>query len=144
MTKAEAAAQGKEIDEDDNKSLQLAIEETYEESGRRWRPWACNGETILIADSDNVVAEDCLRDAAREFAECLEVGIIQHESDVMQVADHYFENGIAHFTRRINKCISLCCANGEVTPFVGHNAFLPWFTLQDAIFIDSDDGVKKI
>ena len=28
-------------------------------------------------------------------------------ADVMQVAHHYFENGIAYFTRRINKCISL-------------------------------------
>lgn len=27
-------------------------------------------------------------------------------ADVMQVAHHYFENGIAYFTRRINKCIS--------------------------------------
>ncbi|KAI0683648.1 hypothetical protein BC835DRAFT_1295490, partial [Cytidiella melzeri] len=45
-------------------------------------------------------------------------------SDVMQVANHYFENGIAHFTRRINKSISLGCSNGEVAPFVGHNAFL--------------------
>lgn len=59
--------------------------------------------------------------------------------DVMQVAHHWFENGIAHFTRRINKCITmgmsmlpslhhltvpppLACANGEVAPFVGHNA----------------------
>jgi hypothetical protein len=29
-----------------------------------------------------------------------------HE-DVLQVAHHYFENGIAYFTRRINKAISL-------------------------------------
>lgn len=28
-------------------------------------------------------------------------------ADVMQVAHHYFENGIAYFTRRINRCISL-------------------------------------
>ena len=27
--------------------------------------------------------------------------------DVMQVAHHYFENGIAYFTRRINRCISM-------------------------------------
>ena len=58
----------------------------------------------------------------------------------MQVAHHYFENAIAYFTRRINRCISigeahlrpprarllnpliLACANGEVAPFVGHNA----------------------
>jgi hypothetical protein len=29
-----------------------------------------------------------------------------HE-DVLQVAHHYFENGIAYFTRRVNKTISL-------------------------------------
>jgi len=62
----------------------------------------------------------------------------------MQVAHHYFENGIAHFTRRINKSISIGCANGEVAPFVGHNAFLRWSALQDAAFIDPADGKKKI
>jgi hypothetical protein len=62
----------------------------------------------------------------------------------MQVANHYFENGIAHFTRRINKCISLGCANGEIAPFVGHNAFLRWSALQDAAFVDPADGKTKI
>ena len=150
---AEATARGEELDEDDDveeRALQLAIEETFEESGRRWRPWANNarslriGEIILIVDSDTIVPEDCLRDAARELAECPEVAIIQHESDVMQVAHHYFENGIAHFTRRINRCISLGCSNGEIAPFVGHNAFLRWSALQDAAFVDPADGVKKI
>lgn len=65
-------------------------------------------------------------------------------TDVMQVAHHYFENGITHFTRRINKSISFGCSNGEVAPFVGHNAFLRWEALQDAAFIDSADGKKKI
>ncbi|GJE95303.1 glycosyl transferase family group 2-domain-containing protein [Phanerochaete sordida] len=150
---AEAAARGEAIDEDDDveeRALQLAVEETFEETGRRWRPWAHNarslriGELILIVDSDTIVPEDCLRDAARELAECPEVAIIQHESDVMQVAHHYFENGIAHFTRRINRCISLGCSNGEVAPFVGHNAFLRWSALQDAAFVDPADGVTKI
>ncbi|KAJ3529181.1 hypothetical protein NM688_g7887 [Phlebia brevispora] len=77
------------------------------------------------------------------MAECPTVAIIQHESDVMQVAHHYFENGIAYFTRRINKCISFTCANGEVAPFVGHNAFLRWRALQDAAFMDTD-GEEKI
>jgi len=63
--------------------------------------------------------------------------------DVMQVAHHYFENGIAHFTRRINKCISMACANGEVAPFVGHNAFLRWSALQDAAFNDPGDNNRK-
>ncbi|KAH9850478.1 glycosyl transferase family group 2-domain-containing protein [Lenzites betulinus] len=134
----------------EDRALRMAVEETYKDSGERWRPWAANGkslrvgEVILIVDSDTIVPEDCLRDAARELAESPEVAIIQHESDVMQVAHHYFENGIAHFTRRINKCISMGCANGEVAPFVGHNAFLRWSALQDAAFIDEADGVKKI
>jgi hypothetical protein len=64
--------------------------------------------------------------------------------DVMQVAHHYFENGIAHFTRRINKCISMGTANGEVAPFVGHNAFLRWSAIQDAAFIDPADGIQKM
>jgi hypothetical protein len=40
----------------------------------------------------------------------------------MQVVGHYFENGITSFTTRINSAISFCAANGEVAPFVGHNA----------------------
>ncbi|KAF5347443.1 hypothetical protein D9756_011118 [Leucocoprinus leucothites] len=133
----------------EEKALDMALEEVYEQTGRRWRPWASNarslrvGDIILLVDSDTVVPEDCLRDAAREMAECPDVAIIQHESDVMQVAFHYFESGIAHFTRRINKCISLGCANGEVAPFVGHNAFLRWSALQEAAFVDVD-GVSKV
>ena len=41
----------------------------------------------------------------------------------------------------------MCCANGEVAPFVGHDAFLRWSALQDAAFIDEADeadGKKKI
>ncbi|KAJ7244336.1 glycosyl transferase family group 2-domain-containing protein [Mycena rebaudengoi] len=134
----------------EDRALELAVEQVYEETGRRWKPWARNGRScrlgdiILIVDSDTIVPEDCFRDAARELVECPEVAIIQHESDVMQVAHHYFENGIAHFTRRINKCISMGCANGEVAPFVGHNAFLRWSAIQDAAFVDPDDGVTKI
>jgi GT2 family glycosyltransferase len=134
----------------EDKALQLAIEETYAESGNRYRPWAANaralrmGEVILIVDSDTIVPEDCLRDAVREMAECPEVAIIQHESDVLQVAHHYFENGIAYFTRRVNRAISFACANGEVAAFVGHNAFLRWSAVQEAAFIDSADGIKKI
>ncbi|KAM6494911.1 Glycosyl transferase family group 2 domain containing protein [Amanita muscaria] len=138
-------------DEDlEEKALGIAIEEMWEETGKRWRPWAANGkatrigEIILIVDSDTIVPEDCLRDAAREMYECPEVAVIQHESDVMQIAHHYFENGLAYFTRRINKCISMTCANGEVAPFVGHNAFLRWKALQDAAFVDPADGKEKI
>lgn len=70
----------------EEKALALAIEETWEESGKKWRPWAANGratrigEIVLLVDSDTVVPEDCLRDAAREMAACPTVAIIQHES----------------------------------------------------------------
>ncbi|GLB41071.1 putative glycosyltransferase family 2 protein [Lyophyllum shimeji] len=134
----------------EDQALALAVEEAWWESGRRHRPWAANGratrmgEIVLLVDSDTVVPEDCLRDAAREMRECPSVAIIQHESDVMQVAHHYFENGIAYFTRRINRCISMACANGEVAPFVGHNAFLRWSALQDVAFFDPRDGKEKI
>ena len=36
------------------------------------------------------------------------------------------------------------CANGEVAPFVGHNAFLRWKAIQDAAFIDPVDKQEKI
>ncbi|KAJ7850350.1 glycosyl transferase family group 2-domain-containing protein [Mycena leptocephala] len=149
-----AALEAAGVTEDDgecleDKAMHLAVEEVYEESGKKHRPWACNGkslrvgEIILIIDSDTIVPEDCFRDAAREMYESPDLAIIQHESDVMQVAHHYFENGITHFTRRINRCISYGCANGEVAPFVGHNAFLRWSAVQDAAFDDPDDGKRK-
>lgn len=136
-----------QIEDLEERALQQAMEEVYQESGCLHRPWAANargtrlGALILLVDSDTAVPEDCLRDAAREFAEpeSQELAVLQHESDVMQVAHHYFENGVAYFTRRINKCISMTCANGEVAPFVGHNAFMRWSALQDAAFNDPSD-----
>jgi len=47
----------------EEKALQMAIEEVWEESGRRHRPWAANGratrmgEVVLLVDSDTVVPE---------------------------------------------------------------------------------------
>ncbi|KAF6763688.1 glycosyl transferase family group 2-domain-containing protein [Ephemerocybe angulata] len=149
---AKLEADGAEDDPEEcleDRAMKMAQEEMFEETGRRWKPWCANGksmrigEIILIIDADTIIPEDCFRDAAREMAESADVAIIQHESDVMQVANHYFENGITHFTRRINKCISLGCANGEVAPFVGHNAFLRWSAVQDASFIDADGKRKQ-
>jgi hypothetical protein len=156
LEEEEIAAENRDRDEQrrfEERALAMAIEETVAETGGGrcgCKPWASNaksirmGEIVLIVDSDTVVPEDCLRDAARELEECPEVAIIQHESDVMQVAHNYFENGIAHFSRRVNRCVSMACANGEVAPFVGHNAFLRWSAIQDAAFIDPADGKKKI
>ena len=64
-------------DEDlEGKALSLAIQEMREESGQKWSPWAVNGcatrigKIVLIVDSNMVVPEECLRDAAREMREC--------------------------------------------------------------------------
>lgn len=54
-----------EVGEEDieEQALRMAIDEIYEESGRRFRPWAHNakalrmGEVILIVDSDTIVPE---------------------------------------------------------------------------------------
>ncbi|KAL0059149.1 hypothetical protein AAF712_014121 [Marasmius tenuissimus] len=136
-------------DDLEEQALQLALEDMYAQSGGKWKPWAANaramrvGEIVLLVDSDTEVPEDCLRDAAREMHHSPSLAIIQHESDVMQVAHHYFENGIAYFTRRVNKCIGIACANGEVAPFVGHNAFLRWRAVQDAAFAAEKKKKKK-
>lgn len=85
-TPASVARDGPDDEEPEEKALGMAIEEMWEESGKQWRPWAANGkairigEIILLVDSDTIVPEDCLRDAAREMYECPDVAIIQHES----------------------------------------------------------------
>jgi hypothetical protein len=89
----------------EDKAMKMAAEEIYEQNGRKWKPWACNGkslrvgEIILIIDADTIVPEvrylpfvstclrptlcilqDCFRDAAREMGESPDLAIIQHES----------------------------------------------------------------
>jgi hypothetical protein len=57
------------LDGDDcleDRALEMAVEEVYEETGRRWKPWAKNGrscrvgDVILIIDSDTIVPEVCV------------------------------------------------------------------------------------
>jgi hypothetical protein len=96
------------------------------------------GEIILIVDSDTQVPEDCFRDAAREFAESPEVAILQHESDgeshsissTLISTYRYSYAGCPPFLRERHHILYPAyqplylhaCANGEVAPFVGHNA----------------------
>ncbi|GAA6058764.1 hypothetical protein JCM10212_001880 [Sporobolomyces blumeae] len=89
------------------------------------------GELILIIDSDTLVPEDCFLDAASEMHLSPECAIIQHASDVLFVANHFFENGIAFFTRLVNTSISWVTSGGDVGCFVGHNAFIRWSALQE-------------
>ncbi|KAH6902701.1 glycosyl transferase family group 2-domain-containing protein [Coprinopsis sp. MPI-PUGE-AT-0042] len=125
----------------EDRAMKMAQEEMSAETGGRWKPWCGNGKSIRMGELD------CFRDAAREMFESPDVAIIpariceprfRFPPAAVTVANHYFENGITHFTQRINKCISLGCANGEVAPFVGHNAFLRWSAMQDASFYEDD------
>ena len=66
-TLVEAVEQGETEEEGpqslEDKALEMAIEEMFEESGQKWRPWASNGkslrigEIILIVDADTIVPE---------------------------------------------------------------------------------------
>jgi hypothetical protein len=47
----------------EERALLRAIEETWDESGKRWKPWAKNGKAcrigdiVLLVDSDTLVPE---------------------------------------------------------------------------------------
>jgi len=98
--------------------------------------------TPLTVDSDTRVPADCLLDAASEMERSLEVGIMQYSSGVMQVVHNYFENGITFFTNLIYTAIRYTVSNGDVAPFVGHNAILRWSAIQSVAYTD-EDGYQK-
>lgn len=100
------------------------------------------GDYILLIDSDTRVPEDCLLDAVSEMEQSPEVGILQFSSGVMQVVDTYFEHGITFFTDLIYSAIRYTVANGDVAPFVGHNAMLRWSAIQSVSYEDGDGYVK--
>jgi hypothetical protein len=49
----------------EDKAMNMAVEEIFNDTGKKWKPWACNGksirigEIILLVDSDTVVPEVC-------------------------------------------------------------------------------------
>ena len=71
-----------------------------------------------------------------------EVGILQFNSGVMQVQHDYFENSITFFTNLIYSAIRYTVSNGDVAPFVGHNALLRWSAIQRTGYVD-EDGYEK-
>jgi hypothetical protein len=102
------------------------------------------GDVILIVDCDTRVPRDCLLDAALEFMENPEVAILQHTAAPMLVTDNYFEKGIAFFTKIVYMSIQYCCASGETSPFVGHNAFLRWGAIKEVGFEEKGEkGIVK-
>ncbi|KAI9786304.1 MAG: hypothetical protein M1816_008045 [Peltula sp. TS41687] len=119
------------------------LKEALEEEGRAWADGNIRmGDYILLIDSDTRVPQDCLLDACSEMEQSPEVGIMQFSSGVMQVVHTYFENGITFFTNLIYTAIRYTVANGDVAPFVGHNAILRWSAIQQVSYED-EDGYEK-
>ena len=119
--------------EDENREYQRCLDEVvYEDEGRTQAGGNLRiGEYILIIDSDTRVPNDCFLDAVSEMEQSPEVAIIQFSSGVTNVSDSFFENGITFFTNLIYTAIKYAVANGDVAPFVGHNAVLRWSALQE-------------
>jgi len=114
-----------------------------EHEGRAWADGNIRmGDYIVLIDSDTRVPTDCLLDAVSEMEQSPEVGIMQFSSGVMQVVNTYFENGITFFTNLIYTAIRYTVANGDVAPFVGHNAILRWSAIQQVSYFD-EDGYEK-
>ncbi|KAF2636439.1 putative glycosyltransferase family 2 protein [Massarina eburnea CBS 473.64] len=135
---------GPEWDQNDEaREYARCLNEVLEENGRAWADGNIRiGDYIVLIDSDTRVPADCLLDAASEMEQSPEVGIMQFSSGVMQVVHTYFENGITFFTNLIYTAIRYTVSNGDVAPFVGHNAILRWSAIQQVSFYD-EDGYEK-
>ena len=128
---------------DEAQAYEQALTEVMEEDGRAWSDGNIRvGDYILLIDSDTRVPADCLLDAVSEMEQAPDVGILQFSSGVMQVVHTYFENGITFFTNLIYTAIRYTVANGDVAPFVGHNAILRWSAIQQVAYQD-EDGYDK-
>jgi hypothetical protein len=115
-----------------------------EDEGRTWAEGNVRmGDYILLVDSDTRVPTDCLLDAVSEMEQSPEVAILQYSSGVMNVTSSFFENGITFFTNLIYTQICFSVANGDVAPFVGHNAVLRWNALQHIAYDCADDSREK-
>lgn len=113
-----------------------------EDQGRTWAGGNVRmGDYILLIDSDTRVPEDCFLDAVSEMEQSPQVAILQYSSGVMNVSDTFFEMGITFFTNLIYTAIRFAVANGDVAPFVGHNAILRWSAIQDISY--QENGVEK-
>lgn len=114
-----------------------------EDEGRTWAEGNIRmGDYILLIDSDTRVPTDCFLDAVSEMEQSPQVAIIQFSSGVMNVTNSFFENGITFFTNLIYTAIRYAVANGDVAPFVGHNAVLRWAAIQDIAYT-GEDGTEK-
>ncbi|KAF2748406.1 hypothetical protein M011DRAFT_493770 [Sporormia fimetaria CBS 119925] len=101
------------------------------------------GDYILLIDSDTRVPQDCFLEAVSEMEQSPQVAILQYSSGVYNVDNNFFEKGITFFTNLIYTQIRYAVANGDVAPFVGHNAWLRWSAMQDVAYHCRIDNVEK-
>lgn len=128
---------------DEAQAYERCLKEALDENGVAWADGNIRvGDYIILIDSDTRVPADCLLDAASEMEQSPDVGIMQFSSGVMQVVNTYFENGITFFTNLIYTAIKYTVSNGDVAPFVGHNAILRWSAIQQVSYMD-EDGYEK-
>ena len=131
--------------EDEANAYREALGEVVEEDqGRTWADGNIRiGDYILIIDSDTRVPTDCFLDAVSEMEQSPQVAILQYSSGVMNVTDSFFERGITFFTNLVYTQIRYAIANGDVAPFVGHNAVLRWSAMQEIGYECVDDHREK-
>lgn len=131
--------------EDEAEAYRDALQKIVEEDeGRTWADGNIRiGDYILIIDSDTRVPTDAFMDAVSEMEQCPEVAIIQYASGVMNITDSFFEKGITFFTNLVYTQIRYAVANGDVAPFVGHNAIIRWAAQQEIAYDDKDDLREK-
>ncbi|GAB7358644.1 hypothetical protein MBLNU230_g3874t1 [Neophaeotheca triangularis] len=131
--------------EDEADAYKNALTEIVEEDeGRTWADGNIRiGDYILLIDSDTRVPTDCFLDAVSEMEQSPQVAIIQYSSGVMNVTNSFFERGITFFTNLIYTQIRYAVANGDVAPFVGHNAVMRWAAMQEIAYDCEDDGYEK-
>lgn len=126
--------------EDEAKAYRNALVEVVEEDqGRTWADGNVRmGDYILLIDSDTRVPTDCLLNAVSEMEQSPQVGILQYNSGVMNITDSFFEKAITFFTNLVYTQIKFAVSNGDVAPFVGHNAVLRWAAVQSIVYEDED------
>ena len=131
--------------EEQRSAYNKALAEVLDEE--RGRPWAEGdirvGDYILLIDSDTRVPADCLLDAVSEMDCSPDVAILQLSSGVMNVTSSFFEKGISFFTHLVYTQIRFAVANGDIAPFVGHNAFIRWSAMQEVATYCAEDNREK-
>ena len=128
---------------DEAQAYEQALTQVLEDNSKAWADGNIRiGDYILLIDSDTQVPEDCLLDSVSEMEQSPEVAIMQFASGVMQVSWDFFENGITFFTNLIYTAIRYTVSNGDVAPFVGHNAILRWSAVQQVEYEDEDKYPK--